>query len=171
MRKSIKNYIPKYNASGFLNFCPSHVHLIMQVNFSLFHHHQQCAITSHILKMCLYVPYYGGAMNEETSKASDKQTAPLRGLRSHAYTIFTSNYELHNKALMRMWRVCHKYINNLLPAEIKSREMKWNPVMLKRTPTATARDRETQTGGLHEKFMCCLWRAGARMQYMSENAE
>ena len=28
--------------------------------------------------------------------------------------------------------------------------------MLKRTPTATARDRETQTGGLHEKFMCVL---------------
>ncbi len=109
MRKSIKNCIPKYNASGFLNFCPSHVHLIMQVNFSLFHHHQQCAITSHISKMCLYVPYYGGAMNEETSKASDKQTAPLRGLRSHAYTIFTSNYELHNKALMRMRGVTPSY--------------------------------------------------------------
>ncbi len=28
--------------------------------------------------------------------------------------------------------------------------------MLKRTPTAAARDRETQTGGLHEKFMRVL---------------
>lgn len=28
--------------------------------------------------------------------------------------------------------------------------------MLKRTPTAAARDREAQTGGLHEKFMCLL---------------
>lgn len=37
--------------------------------------------------------------------------------------------------------------------------------MLNRTLTATAHDHTTQTGGLHEKFMCAAFEA--RMQYMS----